>query len=56
MLGEMATHPRIALRWLVAALDHVDRCNRRVVGLLRRSVAGRAAVFLLDEVGPDGEL
>lgn len=56
ILGEMAEHPRIALRWLVKALEQLDRCNRRVVGLLRKSVKGRLAAFLVEETAGEGEV
>lgn len=52
----MAEHPRIALRWLVEALENLDRCNRRVVGLLRRSTRGRLTSFLLEEADEEGWL
>lgn len=49
IVGELAEHPRIALRWMIEALRQLDRCNRRVVSLLRKSVKGRVAAFLLEE-------
>ncbi|MGH8936745.1 MAG: Crp/Fnr family transcriptional regulator [Acidimicrobiia bacterium] len=54
VIGELAEHPRIALRWLVAALRQLDSCQRRVVLLLRKSVRARVADLLLEEADEEG--
>jgi CRP-like cAMP-binding protein len=54
VIGELAQHPRIALRWLVAALRRLESCQRRVVLLLRKSVRARVADLLLEEADEEG--
>lgn len=42
--------PVIALRWLVAGLSQLERTQRRVVGLMHRTVIEQVAGLIIDEV------
>ena len=48
--------PVIALRWLVAGLNQLERTQRRVIGLMHRTVLERVAGLLLDEADERGEI
>lgn len=48
-MRELAIQPRIALRWLLASMRHIDACHHRVMQLLRKSVLARVADLLIEE-------
>ncbi len=48
--------PVIALRWLVAGLDQLERTQRRVLGLMHRTVLQQVADLLLDEADERDEV
>lgn len=49
LLPELALHPAILLRWLVAAMRRMEQTQRRVIGLMRKSVIAQVADVLLEE-------
>lgn len=52
----LVTNPRLALRWLVAALRQFEQSQQRVAQLLLNRVDAKIAVFLLDEADDSGSL
>jgi CRP-like cAMP-binding protein len=48
--------PVIALRWLVAGLSQLERTQRRVLGLMHRTVLEQVAGLLLDEADDRSEV
>ena len=48
--------PVIALRWLVAGLSQLERTQRRVLGLMHRTVLEQVAGLLLDEADERSEI
>ncbi len=48
--------PVIALRWLVAGLSQLERTQRRVLGLMHRTVLEQVAGLLLDEADACDEI
>jgi CRP-like cAMP-binding protein len=48
--------PVIALRWLVAGLSQLERTQRRVLGLMHRTILEQVAGLLLDEADDRGEI
>lgn len=56
LLPLLIERPVIALRWLVAGLSQLERTQRRVIGLLHRTVLERVAGLLLDEADHRGEI
>jgi CRP-like cAMP-binding protein len=49
LLPLLVARPVIALRWLVAGLDQLERTQRRVLSLMHRTVLEQVADLLLDE-------
>lgn len=49
IMDTLATRPRIGLRWLMEALARVEMANERMSVILRGSVVGRVAAYLLSE-------
>lgn len=56
LLPELARHPAICLRWLVAALDQLKETQRRVVHLMHKTVKGQVADLLMEEADHDGSV
>ncbi|MBU1228239.1 MAG: Crp/Fnr family transcriptional regulator [Actinobacteria bacterium] len=56
LLPVLMERPVIALRWLVAGLSQLERTQRRVLGLLHRTVLEQVAGLLLDEADDRGEI
>ena len=56
LLPVLIERPVIALRWLVAGLSQLERTQRRVLGLMHRTVLEQVAGLLLDEVDDRGEI
>lgn len=49
LLPELARHPAICLRWLVAGLEQLEKAQRRIINLMHRSVLAQVADLLADE-------
>lgn len=56
LLPVLMQRPVIALRWLVAGLTQLERTQRRVLGLLHRTVLEQVAGLLVDEADDRGEI
>jgi len=56
LLPVLIERPVIALRWLVAGLSQLERTQRRVLGLMHRTVLEQVAGLLLDEADGRGEI
>ena len=56
LLPLLIERPVIALRWLVAGLSQLERTQRRVLGLMRRTVLEQVAGLLLNEADARGEV
>lgn len=56
LLPVLVARPVIALRWLVAGLSQLERTQRRVIGLMHRTVLEQVAGLLLDEADERGEV
>ena len=56
LLPELARSPAITLRWLVASLTQLERTQRRVLNLMRKTVLAQVAGLLVNEAGPRGEV
>jgi CRP-like cAMP-binding protein len=54
LLPELARHPSIFMRWMVAGLNQVVSTQRRVIGLMHKTVLGQVADLLTEEVDEDG--
>jgi CRP/FNR family transcriptional regulator, cAMP and macrophage regulator len=49
LLPELANHPAICMRWLVAGLRQLEETQRRVLHLLRKTVLAQVADLLVEE-------
>ena len=49
LLPELAVHPGILLRWLVAAMRRIEQSQLRVVRLMHKTVLAQVADVLLEE-------
>ncbi len=49
LLPELANHPAICMRWLVAGLRQLEETQRRVLHLLRKTVLAQVADLLAEE-------
>ncbi len=49
LLPELARHPAICLRWLVAGLRQLEDTQRRVIHLMHKTVRAQVADLLLEE-------
>lgn len=56
LLPELARHPAICLRWLVAGLRQLEGTQRRVIHLMHKTVLGQVADLLVEEGGDRGEV
>jgi CRP-like cAMP-binding protein len=56
LLPLLVRRPVIALRWLVAGLSQLERTQRRVLGLMHRTVLEQVAGLLIDEADERGEV
>ncbi len=52
----LVTHPRLTLRWLVAALQRFEESQQRIAQLLVRSARAKLAVYVLDEGAGNGRV
>lgn len=49
LLPELARHPAVCLRWLVAGLRQLESTQRRVIRLMHKTVFGQVADLLVEE-------
>jgi CRP-like cAMP-binding protein len=56
LLPLLIEHPVIAMRWLVAGLNQLERTQRQVIRLLHRTVFEQVAELILDEADRFGEV
>ncbi|MDH4118979.1 MAG: Crp/Fnr family transcriptional regulator [Acidimicrobiia bacterium] len=49
LLPELANHPAICMRWLVAGLRQLEETQRRVLHLMRKTVLAQVADLVLEE-------
>jgi CRP/FNR family transcriptional regulator, cAMP and macrophage regulator len=56
LMPVLLQRPVIALRWLVAGLGQLERTQRRVLGLMRRSVLEQVAGLLHEEADKRGNV
>jgi CRP/FNR family transcriptional regulator len=49
LIPELAHHPAVCMRWLVAGLRQLEETQRRVLHLMRKTVLAQVADLLLDE-------
>ena len=54
LMPVLLQHPVITLRWLVAGLSQLEATQRRVLGLMGRTVKEQVAGLLLDEADAKG--
>jgi len=51
LIPELAQHPALCLRWLVAGLRQLQDAQRRIVHLMHKTVLAQVADLLLEESG-----
>lgn len=56
LIPELANHPAICMRWLVAGLRQLEETQRRVLHLMRKTVLAQVADLLLDESRSSGRV
>jgi CRP/FNR family transcriptional regulator len=56
LLPELARHPAICLRWLVAGLRQLEETQRRVIHLMHKTVLSQVADLLSEESDRRGEV
>ncbi|MDH3731336.1 MAG: Crp/Fnr family transcriptional regulator [Acidimicrobiia bacterium] len=56
LLPLLTAHPKLALRWLVAGLDQLEKTQRRVLRLMNRTVVQQVAALLGDEADQYGDV
>lgn len=56
LLPVLVQRPVITLRWLVAGLSQLESTQRRVLGLMHRTVKEQVAELMLDEADSRGEV
>ncbi len=56
LLPELARHPAICLRWLVAGLRQLEETQRRVIHLMHKTVLGQVADLLVEEADVKGQV
>ena len=49
LIPELAKHPAVCLRWLVAGLRQLENTQRRVIRLMHKTVLAQVADLLLEE-------
>lgn len=49
LIPELARHPALCLRWLVAGLRQLEHAHRRIVHLMHKTVLAQVADLLLEE-------
>jgi CRP-like cAMP-binding protein len=56
LMPVLIQHPVITLRWLVAGLGQLEATQRRVLGLMSRTVKEQVAELLMDEADGKGDV
>ncbi len=56
LLGELARNPAVCLRWLVAGMRRLEATQRRVLGLMHKTVLGQVADLLVEEADSRGDI
>ncbi len=56
LLPELARNPAICLRWLVAGIRRLESTQRRVLGLMHKTVLGQVADLLGEEADRRGDI
>ena len=56
LIPELAKHPAVCMRWLVAGLRQLEETQRRVIHLMRKTVLAQVADLLGEEGKPSGEV
>ncbi|MFQ5967830.1 MAG: Crp/Fnr family transcriptional regulator [Acidimicrobiia bacterium] len=56
LLPELAQHPALCLRWLVAGLRQLEETQRRVIHLMHKTVKAQVADLLTEESDSSGEV
>jgi CRP/FNR family transcriptional regulator len=56
LIPELAKHPAICLRWLVAGLRQLEATQRRVIHLMHKTVLSQVADLLGEEADAKGEV
>jgi len=56
LLPELARHPAICMRWLVAGLRQLEETQRRVIHLMHKTVLSQVADLLGEEADKRGEV
>lgn len=56
LLPELARNPAICLRWLVSGLNQLERTQRRIIHLMRKSVLAQVADVLTEETAGSSEV
>lgn len=54
LIPELATHPALCLRWLVAGLRQLQYTQRRIIHLMHKTVLAQVADLLAEESGRSG--
>jgi CRP-like cAMP-binding protein len=49
LIPELANHPAVCMRWLVAGLRQLEETQRRVLHLMRKTVLAQVADLILEE-------
>jgi CRP-like cAMP-binding protein len=55
LLRELARHPALCLRWLVAGLRQLQHTQRRIVHLMHKTVVAQVADLLIEESTENGQ-
>jgi CRP/FNR family transcriptional regulator, cAMP and macrophage regulator len=56
LIPELARHPALCLRWLVAGLRQLEDAQRRIVHLMHKTVLAQVADLLLEETARTSEV
>ena len=56
LIPELARHPAVCLRWLVAGLRQLEETQRRVIRLMHKTVLSQVADLLVEETKDGGEV
>ncbi len=54
LIPELARHPALCLRWLVAGLRQLENAQRRIVHLMHKTVVAQVADLLMEESTRNG--
>ncbi|MGA7227746.1 MAG: Crp/Fnr family transcriptional regulator [Acidimicrobiia bacterium] len=56
LLADLALHPSISMRWLVAGLRRMEQTQHRVIRLMHKTVLGQVADLLGEEADARGDV